>query len=56
MMNGYHQGCDPNSLWRTDPAAAKLQQSTIKSLLDKEPIGACIACGDLDCTGAERGN
>lgn len=52
MLNGYHQGCDPKSIWRTDPVAAKLQQSTAKSLIGAPP-DACIACDQIDCTGAD---
>jgi hypothetical protein len=52
-LDGYHQGCDPNSAWRKDPAGAKLQHDTQKSLLDKRAAGACIACNQIDCTGAD---
>lgn len=55
MVSGYHQGCDPNSIWRKDPVAAKLQHDTLKPLLDKRAQGAqgaCIACDQFDCTGA----
>lgn len=52
MLNGYHQGCDPNSAWRKDPVGSKLQHDTQKSLLDQRPAGACIACNQFDCTGA----
>ena len=51
MLGGYHQGCDPKSIWRADPVAAKLQHDANKSLLGAPP-GACIACDQLDCTGA----
>jgi hypothetical protein len=54
MLGGYHQGCDPNSIWKKDPVAAKLQQDTQRSLFDKRPLGACIACDTFDCTGAEQ--
>jgi hypothetical protein len=53
MMGGYHQGCDPNSAWRKDPVGAKLRHDTMRSLLDQRASGACIACDQLDCTGAE---
>lgn len=53
-LNGYHQGCDPNSAWRRDPVGSKLQHDALKSLLDKHPSGACIACDQLDCTGTEQ--
>jgi hypothetical protein len=53
MLNGYHQGCDPDSSWMKDPAGSKLQHDTMKSLLDRRPSGACIACNQLDCTGAD---
>jgi hypothetical protein len=52
QLDGYHQGCDPNSGWRKDPVGTKLQHDAMKSLLDKAPSGACIACDQLDCTGA----
>jgi len=51
MLNGYHQGCDPNSIWSKDPVSAKLQRDATKSLLGAPP-GACIACDKIDCTGA----
>lgn len=54
MVGGYHQGCDPKSVWRKDPIAAKLQHDTMKSLLDKRASGACIACDQFDCTGAKK--
>lgn len=54
VMSGYHQGCDPNSIWRKDPVAAKLQQSLLKPILYAPLPGACVACDQLDCTGAER--
>ena len=54
MLNGYHQGCDPNSAWRKDPVGTKLQHDALKSLLDKRPQGACIACDQIDCTGADE--
>lgn len=50
VLDGYHQGCDPNSTWRKDPVGAKLQHSTMKSLLDR--VDACPACNRDDCTGA----
>jgi hypothetical protein len=53
MLGGYHQGCDPNSIWRTDPVGAKLQHDSMKSLLATPPKGACIACDQIDCTGAD---
>jgi hypothetical protein len=53
QFGGYHQGCDPNSAWSKDPVGSKLQHNTMKSLLDKRPSGACIACDQLDCTGAD---
>lgn len=52
QLEGKHQGCDPKSIWHKDPIAARLQQSTHKSLLGPPP-GACIACDRLDCTGAD---
>lgn len=52
-VDGYHQGCDPDSAWRKDPVGSKLQHNTMKSLLDKRPSGACTACGELNCTGAD---
>jgi hypothetical protein len=52
MLNGYHQGCDPNSIWNKDPSAAKLQQNALKPLIGPPP-GACIACDQIDCTGAD---
>jgi len=52
IVGGYHLGCDPNSTWRKDPVGAKLQHDAMKSLLDKRASGACIACDQLDCTGA----
>lgn len=52
MMDGYHQGCDPNSDWTKDPVGTKLRHDTMKSLFSKP--GACIACDQLDCTGAEE--
>jgi hypothetical protein len=54
MINGYHQGCDPNSVWRKDPVGSKLQHDATRSLLDKHPSGACFACDQFDCTGAVR--
>jgi hypothetical protein len=51
MLNGYHQGCDPTSVWHKDPVSAKLQRDAKKSLLGA-PADACIACDQLDCTGA----
>lgn len=56
MLEGYHQGCDPNSIWKKDPAAAKLQHDTMKSLLDQAPSGACVACNQFDCAGADPNN
>jgi hypothetical protein len=53
-LNGYHQGCDPNSAWSKDPIGSKRQHDALRSLLDKPPLGACIACDQLDCTGAEQ--
>lgn len=53
MLGGYHQGCDPSSVWRTDPVGAKLQHDAMKSLLAAPPKGACIACDQIDCTGAD---
>jgi hypothetical protein len=54
MMSGYHQGCDPNSLWNKDPAGAKLQHDALKAQsLIGVPAGACIACDEISCTGAE---
>lgn len=53
MMDGYHQGCDPNSAWNKDPIGSKLRHNTMKSLLDKRASGACIACDQFDCTGAD---
>lgn len=53
MLNGYHQGCDPDSAWRKDPAGSKLQHDAMRSLLGRSP-GACVACDQLDCTGAEQ--
>jgi len=52
MLDGYHQGCDPNSAWRKDPVGRKLRHDASKSLLDKSAAGACIACDELNCTGA----
>lgn len=55
MLDGYHQGCDPNSIWSKDPAGAKLQHDAMKSQsLVHTPPGACIACDQIDCTGAEK--
>lgn len=54
MLNGYHQGCDPKSIWRTDPEAAKLQHAAQRSALLSPPVGACIACDQLDCTGSDK--
>jgi hypothetical protein len=54
MMSGYHQGCDPNSIWNKDPAGAKLQHDALKAQsLIGVPAGACIACDEISCTGAE---
>jgi len=53
-VNGYHQGCDPESVWRKDPVGSKLRHDSMKSLLDKRPAGACVACDQFDCTGATR--
>ena len=53
-VDGYHQGCDPNSVWRKDPVGSKLRHDSMKSLLDKRDSGACVACNEYDCTGAER--
>jgi len=53
-LDGYHQGCDPDSVWRKDPAAAKLQHNATKSLLDKRDVGACIACNEFNCSGATK--
>lgn len=53
-LNGYHQGCDPNSAWSKDPIGSKLQHDALRSLLDKPPLGACIACDQHNCTGAEQ--
>ena len=54
MLDGYHQGCDPTSAWGKDPAGSKLQHDVMKSLLDPRPPDACIACDQLDCTGARQ--
>lgn len=54
ILNGYHQGCDPNSAWSKDPVGSKLQHDSLKERLDPRPPGACIACDQLDCTGAEQ--
>ena len=54
MMSGYHQGCDPKSIWNKDPAGAKLQHDALKSQsLIGVPAGACIACDEISCTGAD---
>jgi hypothetical protein len=53
-LDGYHQGCDPNSAWRKNLIRSKLQHDALKSLLDKRPSGACIVCDQLDCTGAKQ--
>lgn len=53
MLNGYHQGCDPESNWSKDPVGSKLRHNAMKSLLDKRDSGACIACDQFDCTGAD---
>ncbi len=53
-LGGYHQGCDPESDWRKDPAGSKLRHNATKSLLDKRSAGACIACNEFNCTGADR--
>ena len=54
MANGYHQGCDPSSAWRKDPIGTKLRHdAATKSLLDKRHAGACPACNEFACTGAE---
>lgn len=53
MLDGYHQGCDPDSIWRKDPTSAKLQRNVaLKTSLIGPPPGACIACDQIDCTGA----
>ncbi|HSX22832.1 MAG TPA: hypothetical protein VLE97_08685 [Gaiellaceae bacterium] len=52
---GYHQGCDPKSIWKKDPVAARLQQSLMHTSLMGPPPDACLACGQLDCGGAEKG-
>lgn len=53
-LGGYHQGCDPESVWRKDPVGAKLQHDKLKAQsLIGPPSGACIACDQLDCTGAD---
>jgi hypothetical protein len=53
MLDGYHQGCDPNSIWSKDPTSAKLQRAAaLKTSLIGPPPGACIACDQIDCTGA----
>jgi len=49
-LNGYHQGCDPNSAWRKDPVGTKLQHDAMRSLYS--PPDACIACDETTCTGA----
>lgn len=55
MLSGYHQGCDPNSIWNKDPAAAKLQHDALKSQSLMAPApGACIACDQIDCTGTDE--
>jgi hypothetical protein len=53
-LHGYHQGCDPDSAWQKDPVGSKLQHDAMKSLLDKRPSGACIACDQFGCTGANN--
>lgn len=53
QLGGYHQGCDPNSAWRKDPVGTKLRHDSMKSLLDKRASGACVACDQLDCAGAD---
>lgn len=52
LVGGYHQGCDPTSAWRRDPVGTKLQHDTLKSLLDLPSEVACVACGQIACTGA----
>jgi len=53
-LDGYHQGCDPESAWQKDPVGTKLQHDKLKSQsLLGPPPGSCIACDQLDCTGAE---
>lgn len=49
LLNGYHQGCDPNSAWVRDPVGTKLRHDAMRSLLDK--ADACPACGEYRCTG-----
>lgn len=49
-LNGYHQGCDPESIWVKDPVAARLQQSMNKRLIDD--AHGCPACGETSCPGA----
>lgn len=51
MVDGYHFGCDPNSEWRKDPVGTKLKHDAQRRLLG-DPPGACVACGQVDCTGA----
>jgi hypothetical protein len=51
MLEGYHQGCDPSSDWRKDPVGTKLKRDAMKSLIASPP-GSCIACDQIDCTGA----
>jgi len=51
MFGGYHSGCDPDSEWNKDPVGTKLRHDAQRSLLG-EPPGACVACGQIDCTGA----
>lgn len=53
-LNGYHQGCDPESEWRKDPVGSKLRHNATKSLLDNREAGSCIACNEFKCTGADR--
>ena len=54
MLRGYHQGCDPKSVLNKDPVEAKLQHDANRSILEARPVGACVACDGLDCTGAEN--
>lgn len=48
-VNGYHQGCDPDSPWRKDPPGTKLRHDTMRSLLDR--VDACPACNSTTCSG-----
>jgi hypothetical protein len=52
QLDGYHNGCNPQSEWNQDPVGTRLRHDANRSLLG-EPPDACVACGKIDCTGAD---